>query len=270
MGMGATTTVSLRTGREMPVLGFGTWQLDNAAEMVRKAIELGYAMIDTSSDYGTQPGVGRGVKESNVPREDYYIVTKVEETDGAYERAQQNLQELGLPYVDLLLIHRPPKSGVGTRLWEGLIQSQQDGLATDIGVSNYSIEQIQRIVDDTGVVPVVNQIEWSPFGHDMSMLDYCRENNIIIQAYSPLTRGERLDDPGVMRIAGAHRKSPAQVIIRWNLQLEVVPIIKANTSRHLQENIDVFDFELSSREMADLQGLNELFSSLGGLRYIEH
>jgi len=267
MTLDSTSTVPLHTGRQMPVIGLGTWALRNTAEAVKSAIELGYMMIDTSGDYGTQPGVGKGYKESGAAREDVYIVTKVEDTDDAYTAAQNNLSELGLPYADLMLIHRPPRDNVGQQLWEGLIQSKQDGLTTDIGVSNYSVDQIQKLVNMTGEVPVVNQIEWTPFGHEFEMLDFCRENGITIQAYSPLTHGERLDDPTVQRIATKHHKTPSQVLIRWCLQVGTVPIIKAGSPEHQQENIDVFDFELEDQDMADLDGLNELFSALGSLSY---
>ena len=267
MNLSPTSTVSLHTGRSMPIVGLGTWELNDTVEAVQSALALGYMMVDTSSDYGTQPGVGRALRGSGIKREDYYVVTKVEQDDDSYVRAQQNLDELGLPYADLMLIHRPPKVGVGEQLWEGLIQSRRDGLVTDIGVSNYSIEQIQKLGDHTGEVPVVNQIEWTPFGHDMQMLHFCQENGIVLQAYSPLTRGERLDDPTLERIAGGHHKLPTQVLVRWNLQLGVVPIAKAGTKEHQSENIDVFDFDLSDQDMTDLGNLNEHYSSLGSLSY---
>jgi 2,5-diketo-D-gluconate reductase A len=189
-------------------------------------------------------------------------VTKIEEDDNAYEATKKDLSELQLGYADLMLIHRPPDRGVGEDLWKGLIQARDEGLARDIGVSNYSIEQIQELINKTGEVPAVNQIEWTPFGHSMDMLGYCQENGIIIQAYSPLTRGERLDDPTLLEIAHLHDKTVGQVLIRWNLQHDVVPIIKANSVDHLAQNIDVFDFELSDEDMDALDNLNEDYSAL--------
>lgn len=268
MKLDTTSTVRLRTGRQMPVIGLGTWALSDTDQAVKSAIDLGFMMIDTSGDYGTQPGVGKGFKESGAKREDVYIVTKVEDTDDAYIAAQNNIAELGLPYADLMLIHRPPHNSVGEHLWQGLIQSRQDGIVTDIGVSNYSTEQIQKLVDMTGEVPVVNQIEWTPFGHDIDMLNFCRENGIIIQAYSPLTHGERLGDKTVKRIAQRHVKTPSQVLIRWCLQVGTVPIVKAASPDHQREDINVFDFELDDQDMADLDSLNDLFSALGSLSYI--
>ncbi|HUB93836.1 MAG TPA: aldo/keto reductase, partial [Verrucomicrobiae bacterium] len=242
--MNTQSTTTLNTGREMPILGLGTWQLNRqTANTIIHALQLGYPMIDTSGDYGTQPGIGEGIKESGIARSDFFLVTKVEETDNAYEATKRDLQDLQLDYADLMLIHRPPQDSVGERLWEGLMRARDEGLTKDIGVSNYSIEQIQLLIDKTGEIPAVNQIEWSPFGHSKDMLEYCRTNGIIIQAYSPLTRSDRLDDSMIQEIADEHGKTPAQIIIRWNLQLGVVPIIKANSAKHQRENLDVFDFE---------------------------
>lgn len=258
------STVPLHTGRTMPIIGLGTWELtEETAETIAEALDMGYPMIDTSGDYETQPGIGDGIWKSGVPRESFYLVTKVEEDDDAYQATEQNLAELQLDYADLVLIHRPPKDGVGENLWRGLIQAKTDGLTKDIGVSNYSATQIQNLADATGEVPVVNQIEWSPFGWSKLMLEFCRANNIVIQAYSPLTRATRLDD-GILRdLSDKHEREPSQILIRWCLQKGVIPLPKANQLRHLAANLDVFDFELSGHDMADLETLNESYSALG-------
>lgn len=268
--MDVKSTLPLHTGRKMPVLGLGTWQLSvDTAGTVEKALSLGYPMIDTSGDYGTQPGIGEGIRRSDRDRDAMYLVTKVEENEDSYEATVRNLGELGVDYADLMLIHRPPNTGVGVELWEGLIRARKDGLTRDIGVSNYSIEQIDELTRATGEVPAVNQIEWSPFGWSPEMLDYCREGNIVIQAYSPLTRTERLDDDAVSEIAGAYSVSPALVLLRWGLQLGVVPLPKANDPAHLEENLKVFDFEIGDEHMAELNELNEKWSSLGRtLQYV--
>jgi len=260
--------IHLHTGNTMPVMGLGTWQLtDHTAETVADALRMGYRMIDTSGDYGTQPGIGDGIRRAGVDRDDFYLVTKVEETDDAYEATKRDLRELGLDYADLMLIHRPPDDGAGVELWRGLIRAKQEGLARDIGVSNYSADQIEELIDATGEVPVVNQIEWSPFGHGDAMERYAHDRNIVIQAYSPLTRATRLDDEELAEIAERYGKTPAQVLIRWNLQRGTVPIPKANRREHLEENLDVFDFELEEDDLARLDALNERYSSLGTLPY---
>lgn len=266
--MDKNSTLPLRTGNRIPVIGLGTWQLtDDTAGTIAHALELGYPMIDTSGDYGTQPGIGEGVRRWGGERADIYIVTKVEETDDSYDKTKRDLDELGFDYADMMLIHRPPRSGAGEKLWEGLIRAREDGLTRDIGVSNYSAALIDRLIEATGEVPALNQIEWSPFGHSDAFARYAAEKQMLIQAYSPLTRTKRLDDETLERIADSHDRSPAQVLIRWNLQRGEVPIPKANRRDHLEEDIRVFDFELSSDEMSELDGLNERYSSLGEIPY---
>jgi len=266
--MDPQSTVTLHTGSRMPVLGLGTWELTNdTAGTVEAALRLGYRMIDTSGDYGTQVGIGEAIKHSGLERERLYLVTKVEETDNAYEATRRNLDELQLTYADLMLIHRPPNTGAGGELWHELMRAKKEGLARDIGVSNYSLKLIEALIDATGETPTVHQIEWSPFGNSEDMLKYCQQHKIIIQAYSPLTRTKRLDDEGLRAIASKYNKTPAQVLIRWNLQRGTVPLPKANQREHLKENINVFDFEISTDDMSSINSANERYSSLGSLPY---
>jgi diketogulonate reductase-like aldo/keto reductase len=266
--MDLRSTVPLRSGNRIPVIGLGTWQLTkDTMDTTAYALHQGWPMIDTSGDYGTQPGIGQGIKKAGARRDSFYLVTKVEETDDAYQATRKNLAELRLDYADLMLIHRPPKSGAGEELWRGLIRAKEEGLTRDIGVSNYSIELIEQLIKATGEVPVVNQIEWSPFGHSEKMLHYTRENHITIQAYSPLTRGKRLDDETLQAVAVRYGKTPAQILLRWNLQLGIVPLPKANQREHLIEDIDIFDFKLSDDDMDKINGLNERYSALGELPY---
>lgn len=262
--MNSSSTVTLHTGRTMPVIGLGTWMLTkDTSEIIAEALKMGYPMIDTSGDYGTQTGIAEGIKQSGKERPDFYLVTKVEETDDAYMATKKNLAELQLEYADLMLIHRPPKTGVGVDLWQGLIKARDEGLTNDIGVSNYSKEAIEDLVDATGEVPVVNQIEWSPFGWSQTMLEFCKSKGIIIQAYSPITRSERLNHNTLTSLADRYDKSPAQLLLRWNLQKGTVPLPKANQLEHLKENLNVFDFEISTKDMEALDSLNESYSTLG-------
>lgn len=266
--MDKQSTITLHTGAEMPILALGTWELtDDTAGTVARALDLGYRMIDTACDYGSQRGIGEALRRRG-RREDVYLIIKVEEVDDAYQATKKYLAEIGVDHADLVLIHRPPEDSVGQELWQGLVRARKEGLARDIGVSNYSSLQLQELARATGEVPVVNQIEWTPWGHSTSMLEFCRDNDIVIQAYSPLTRAERLDDARLRDIAAGYRRTPAQILIRWNLQLGTVPLPKANRPEHLQENIEVFDFELSDADLSALSGLNEQYSSLGALAYI--
>ncbi|HEY6125892.1 MAG TPA: aldo/keto reductase [Steroidobacteraceae bacterium] len=265
----AYATVPLLSGRRMPVLGLGTYELKHqTVDSVADALESGYHMIDTSGDYHTQRGIGEAIRRSDVARDSIYLVTKIEETADAFEATRANLAELRQDYVDLVLIHRPPERGVGESLWQGLRRAKQAGLTRDIGVSNYSIEQIEELVYRTGELPVVNQIEWSPFGHSPRMLDFCHDNDIVIQAWSPLTRALRLNDDKLAAMAARYGKQPAQLLIRWNLQLGVVPLPKANHAQHQRENLNVFDFEISQPDMVRLRALNEHYSAMGSLRYV--
>jgi 2,5-diketo-D-gluconate reductase A len=267
--MDHTTRIELNSGNEIPVIGLGTWQLTNdTAIAISNAIKIGYRMIDTSSDYGTQKGIAEGIKQSGINRKELYLVTKVEENDDSYKRTFSNLKELSTDYVDLMLVHRPPKTGAGESLWSGLIQARDDGLVRDIGVSNYSVELIDELIGITGEAPVVNQIEWSPFGYSQDMINYCTDQNIAIQAYSPLTRATRLYDAQIVHLAEKYNKTPAQILLRWNIQNGFVPIPKASNRIHQKDNLSIFDFEIEEEDMGILNALNENYSSLGTLPYI--
>lgn len=252
----------------MPQLGLGTWQMDDVVQTMTQALKIGYRLIDTSSDYETQPGIGKAIENSKVDKADIFVTTKVEETDDAYERTNSNLKEMDIEYADLMLIHRPPKKGAGEELWKGLIKAKNEGLVKDVGVSNYSIEQMERLFETSGELPSVNQIEWSPFGYSSEMKKYCDKNKIVIQAYSPLTRKKRLDEKMCTEIAENYNKTPAQILLRWSVQMGSVPIPKANTKDHLEENLDIFDFEISDEDMQELNDLNEEYSTFGELPYV--
>jgi 2,5-diketo-D-gluconate reductase A len=262
-------TRSLRSGNQMPVLGLGTWMLtSHTVESVQHAFELGYRLVDTSADYLTQPGIGRAIRRGDVPRDALFVVIKVEEDEDGYEATIKNLDELRLAHADLVLIHRPPKKGVGDDIWRGLMRAREEGLARDIGVCSYKTQQLEQLGELTGELPAVHQIEWSPFGHSLDMLNFCHANDIVVQAYSPLTRGKRLADARLTELARKYGRSPAQLIIRWNLQHGVVPLPKAYREDHQRENLAVFDFELTEQDMAALDSFNDHFSALEKLDYL--
>lgn len=271
-------TVELRTGRHMPVLGLGTWQLsENTAATIDTALLLGYRLIDTASHYDTQFAVGEALVRNGAARDSLYIITKVRAGDDVLPAVKHNLVQLQMLYADLVLLERPevvegqfvadqlPPEPVqppaGADLWAALVQARREGLTRDIGVSSYTPGLVDQLIKKTGEVPAVNQVEWSPFGYSRSMWKHAQANGILIQACSPLTRGERLDDAALHRIGKRHGKTPAQVMLRWSVQLGAVPIPKANQVAHLQENLDIFDFQLTDSEMERLSGLNEHYSS---------
>jgi diketogulonate reductase-like aldo/keto reductase len=253
----------------MPIIGLGSWMLtSHTAEAVQRALELGYRLVDTSADYMTQPGIGKAIRNFNQPRESLYLAMKVEPEENGYDATRRNLDELKLDYADLVLIHRAPEKGVGEKLWEQLMRARAEGLTRDIGVCSYKIQQLRALGENTGEMPAVHQLEWSPFGHSLDMLSFCRAQDIVLQAYSPLTRGKRLKDESLAGMALKHGKSPAQLILRWNLQHGVVPIPKAYREDHQRENLYIFDFALDDIDMGTLDGLNEQFSALEKLEYL--
>lgn len=261
---GPSSTVSLHTGTAMPVIGLGTWELQNPVQTVVKALELGYRLIDTSGNYGTQPGIAEALKQSPFDRNEIFIVSKIEAHENSYEASVQNLHELQIDYADLMLIHWPPQESAGLDLWQGLIRAKKAGLVKDIGVSNYPISLLDSLINESGEKPVVNQIEWTPFGFSEEMLTYCNNNNIIIQAYSPITRGEHLDNAAIESIAAKYSKSVAQIILRWNIQRGTVPLPKSSSEAHLKENITIFDFEIDPQDMEKLNSLNMEKSAMSG------
>jgi len=246
----------------MPAIGLGTWRLqgDGATQTVAQALKLGYRLIDTSGNYHNQAAVGQGIRDSGAERGQLFIVTKVEAGEDGYDATAADIAELGLKYVDLMLIHWPPPGDIGLKQWQGLQRARDAGLARSIGVSNYSIQQMQALAEQSGELPAVNQIEWSPFGFSPEMLDFCQREEIVIMAYSPLTRTAQLQTPPVPQLADIHHKTPAQIALRWAIQKGALPIPKASSRPHLQENLAVFDFELSAAEMGQLDALNQYTS----------
>ena len=248
----------------MPVLGLGTWELtDDTAGTVEEALRLGYRLLDTACDYGSQQGIGEALQRTDVPREQIFLVTKLEEDDDPQEAMRRDLGELGVDYADLTLLHRPPPEGAGEHLWEQLLQIREQGLACDVGVSNYGVDELEELAAATGEIPVVNQVEWTPFGWSPELLEYCREREIALQGYSPLTRAERLGDERLVELAEVCGGTPAQLLLRWALEQRVVPLPKANRREHLVENLGAFELALGERQLEELAELNEHYSALG-------
>jgi diketogulonate reductase-like aldo/keto reductase len=258
--------VTLNNSISMPQIGLGTWHMadDGEAERaVAQALKAGYRLIDTAKYYGNEHSVGKAVRlaaqagESKVPREEIFVTTKLWPTDFFNPRKafEKSLERLGFDYVDLYLIHWPtpaqPKS-----IWRTLEKVYEEKLVRSIGVSNYGIGDIEKLLAYAHVPPAVNQIKFSPFDFAEEILNVCRKSGIIVEAYSPLTRGYNLDDPTIAAIARKHDKSSAQIMIRWCIEHGTVPIPKSTHPDRMRENIDVFDFTLDEEDMERLDALS--------------
>jgi diketogulonate reductase-like aldo/keto reductase len=258
--------VASNQGVEIPWLGLGVFQTPAGAETrqsVRWALEAGYRMIDTAAMYGNEQDVGAAVRASSLARDDVFVTTKLWHSDHGFEAAQaaarRSSERLGLGPIDLYLIHWPRAASPEDRLgsWRALEKLQREGTCRAIGVSNYSIRHLEEIRANSDVRPAVNQVEFHPFVYDPALLDYCRQHDIRVEAYSPLTRGRRVDDPTIRAIAEVHGRTPAQVFVRWGLQHGLIEIPKSTHRDRIVENARVFDFALSSGEMARLDGLRD-------------
>ncbi len=256
--------ITLNNGLKMPQLGFGVWQVENdeAAKAVSKALEVGYRSIDTAMIYKNEEGVGKAIKESSVPREDLFITTKVWNSDQGYENTlrafDESLERLGLDYVDLYLIHWPtPEYDDYVDTYKAMEKLYNDGRVKAIGVCNFEIEHLQRLLDECDVKPVLNQIECHPHLAQNDIKEFAAKHDIFVEAWSPLEQGgEILKDDAVKNIAASHDKTPAQAVLRWHLQNNTIVIPKSVTPSRIEENFNVFDFELTNEEMESINSLN--------------
>jgi len=248
----------LRSGTDMPLLGFGTWQLRGRTgyEAVRQALSTGYRHLDTATIYRNEAEVGRALRDSGLPRTDVFVTTKLPpEYAGAERRTlTQSLANLGADYVDLWLIHWPPSAQARADIWKQLLPLRDEGLARAVGVSNYSTAQIDELIEATGETPAVNQIPWSPALYDPEVLAAHRERGVVVEGYSPFKRSD-LRDPVLVEVAQRHGVTVAQVVLRWHLQHEIVVIPKSATPARIAENFDILGFTLTGEEMAGIDAL---------------
>lgn len=255
--------MELRDGHLMPQLGFGVWQVSNedVIPAVATALEAGYRAIDTAQGYDNEEGVGQAIAESGIARPDLFVTSKLRTRllgrQEAVDGIKMSLDKLKLDYLDLFLIHWPcPALDRYVDAWQGLIDARDMGLVHSIGVSNFLPEHIGRIVEATGEVPVVNQIETHPEFQQRAVRTFHEEHQIQLESYSPLGSGAVLDNETIGKIAEAHGKSPAQVIIRWHLQEGLVVIPKSVTPERIRDNLDVFDFRLTDEDMTEIARLD--------------
>jgi 2,5-diketo-D-gluconate reductase A len=249
---------ALADGARIPVLALGVWQVPDGPETenaVRWALELGYRHIDTAQAYGNEESVGRALRESGVPREQVFLTTKFypARKDPAAEAAR-SLERLGVDYVDLYIIHWPQGGAIWA--WPGMEQAREQGYARSIGVSNFSVEELDEVLAVAATRPVVNQVQFSPFEYRRALLEACKEREVALEAYSPLGTGSHLTDPEVGRIAQRAARTPAQVLLRWCLQRDTIVISKSTHRERIEENAQIFDFELSDEDLAALDALD--------------
>lgn len=258
-------TKTLADGYKMPVVGFGTVFMkgETAAEAVKSAIELGYRLIDTAIRYDNEGAVGEGIRRANVPRDELFVTSKLRaqyyDRKIGVEMIEESLFRLGLDYADLYLLHWPnPKQDKYIEAWQALIDAQSEGLVRSIGVCNFMPEHLNRLEKETGVLPVVNQIELHPYFSQEEMRAFNASKQIITESWSPLSRGRTvIYDETLQHIAAQKQKTIGQVILRWHYQIGAVAIPKAESVEHQRENLAIFDFELSDEEMALIAKLTQ-------------
>jgi diketogulonate reductase-like aldo/keto reductase len=249
---------ALGDGNKIPQLGLGVWQVDDGEECeraVRWALELGYRHVDTAQAYRNERSVGRALADSDVPREDVFITTKFYPGNEDPEaEAERSLERLGVDYLDLYIIHWP--QGGPTWAWDGMQRAKERGYARSIGISNFSLAQVDELLAVADSPPVVNQVQFSPFEYRRGLLEGCAERGIALEAYSPLGTGRHLGDERVAEIAQRVGRTPAQVLIRWCLQRDTIVLPKSTHRERIEENGDVFDLSLSDDDVAALDALD--------------
>lgn len=263
--MDINSQIILDNGVEIPILGLGTWQSKpgkETYEAVLYALELGYRHIDTAAIYGNEADVGKAIRDSNIDINDIFVTTKVWNSDQGYESTLKaldvSLEKLGLECVDLYLIHWPLE-GLRHKTWDAMLELYDARTVRSIGLSNYTQRHIAEFIDTTPIIPVVNQVEFTPYLYQKELQDYCTSHRIRIEAYSPLIRGKKFDDVRLQELAKKYDKSMAQILIRWSLQHGMICLPKSVTPKRIKENAEVFDFEISAEDMAHLNSFDENF-----------
>ncbi|MBZ9641405.1 aldo/keto reductase [Streptomyces sp. PSKA30] len=264
MNSPAAPTLTLNNRVVMPRLGLGTWPLEDrdAEHAVVTALHHGYRLIDTASSYGNEHAVGRGIRASGLRRKDVFVTTKLHGEDHGYDSAlrafETSLTELNLDYLDLYLIHWPvPSKGLFVDTWRALQKLMAEGLVRAIGVSNFKPAHIERLIDETGITPAVNQVQLHPQTTQRELRAYHRTKGIVTESWSPLGQGsDLLDAPEIHEIAAKRRKSPGQIVLRWHMELGLIAIPKSGNSSRIAANIDIFDFTLTAGEVDALSALD--------------
>ncbi|BAX91761.1 putative oxidoreductase [Mycobacterium shigaense] len=260
----AAPSITLNDENTMPVLGLGVAHLseDETERAVAAALEIGVRLIDTAAAYGNEAAVGRAIAASGIPRAELFVTTKLATEDqglkGALDACSASLDRLGLDYIDLYLIHWPaPQKGKYVDSFGGLLQNRAEGHTRSIGVSNFTEEYLSMVIDLTFTTPAVNQIELHPLLSQAELRKTNAQHNVVTQSYTPLALGRLLDDPTVTSVAGEYGKTPAQVLLRWNVQLGNAVVFRSANPERIASNIDIFDFELAAEHMDAINALND-------------
>jgi 2,5-diketo-D-gluconate reductase A len=250
--------ITLAGGVAMPMVGFGTWPLRarQACKAVLSALHAGYRHIDTATMYANEAEVGHALRDSGVPRQEVFLTTKLRARDAGHEHKvlSASLRALGTDHLDLWLVHWPPPGQASVTVWRELVALRDEGLVRAIGVSNFSLRQIDQLIEATGEAPAVNQIHWNPRRYDGDLLTALRQRGVVVEGYSPL-KDTNLHDPVLADIAAAHGVTPAQVVLRWNLEHEVAVIPKSADPGRMAANLDLFGFSLEPAEVARIDAL---------------
>jgi 2,5-diketo-D-gluconate reductase A len=257
-------TLALTGGVRIPQIGLGTWPMDDATaeRVVPTAVEAGYRLVDTSENYENERGVGRGLRASGVPREELFVTTKFNKqwhsVDGARRACEASLERLGLDYVDLFLVHWPnPDQDRYVDAFRGLVELRRDGLVRAVGTSNFTPAHLQRVIDETGTTPEVNQLQINPYVVQEKGRAFAARHGIVVQSWSPLGRGPELrSEPVVTELAQRYGRTPAQILLRWHIELGLVPVPKSENPQRLRENIAVFDFTLPPEDVDRISALD--------------
>ncbi len=258
-------TITLNNGNQIPSVGFGTWMLsdNDAARIIRCAIENGYRHIDTAAAYNNEKGIGQGIRECGISRDQLFVTSKVWNTNRGYDATMRSfnktLSYLGLDYLDLFLIHWPAAphqfsnwESINRETWRALEKLSEEGVVRNIGVSNFGRQHLQPLLDGAKIIPAVNQIEYHPGFMQTDTIDFCRQQGLVVEAWSPMGRGRVLNHPKLTTIASHYGRSVAQICIRWALQHGIVPLPKSATPQHIKENLQVFDFVITEKDMSNI------------------
>ncbi|MBX8935781.1 aldo/keto reductase [Enterococcus hulanensis] len=264
--------ITMNDGHQIPAIGLGTYQIRGGAglDQVLTAIQDGYRLLDTSTNYDSEGIVGEAIRRSGIPRSEFFVTTKLPGKYHHYEDAlmmiQESLFRMGLDYFDLYLIHWPlPKRGLYVEAWQALVTAQKLGLIRSIGVSNFEPEHLDKIIEETGVTPAINQIELHPYWVQERMVKANEERGIISEAWSPLGRGsDALKEAVITELAEKYEKNPAQIILRWHTQRGIIPIPKSRNLLHQRENLDIYDFELTQTEIERINLLEKADGRIEG------